>query len=196
MTNEKTEVAQPAGENPPLQAPADATHPMAPADNARPVTEESTPHISMFRDQRILSQCEALGLPLLKAVQLAFITDSEDPYALPRVLDLDFSTYQPVQHRRPKRWLWMAAQTSSVSYHGILTEALLLDILLGGHVPDNFSAHIAHFLDEAPVSIVVMAVAEAAQRSNESIHEIWCNVAQLALRYSDHRRALWTNIQA
>lgn len=86
----------------------------------------------------------------------------------------------------------MAAQTSSTSYRGTLTEDVLLEILKGGAVPDEFGPHVGHLLDEAPIQIVVMAVTEAAHRSGMPIEEIWRNVAQLARRHSDCRRDLWT----
>jgi hypothetical protein len=142
--------------------------------------------------QKILDRCEMLGLSLEKAVQLAVASDPADPNALLRLLDLDFSTCEPTLHRRPKRWLWMAARNSSVSYRGTLTEEALLDILTGGDVPGDFQAHIGHFLDETPVDMVVMAVAEAAQRSGVFAYEIWHNVTKLALRHSGYRRALWS----
>lgn len=68
------------------------------------------------------------------------------------------------QHRRPKRWLWVAAQTSSVSYRSSLTEEALIDIQTSGDEPGEFFVHIGHLFDEAPLGLVVMAVSEAAQR--------------------------------
>jgi hypothetical protein len=118
--------------------------------------------------------------------------DPADPNALLRMLDLDFETYEPVQRSRPQRSLWMAAQTSSVSYRGTLTGEMLLELLTGGKVPAGFAAHLGHFLDEVPVDMVVMAVAEAAQRSGTPIQTVWRNVAALALQHSGYRRALWT----
>lgn len=51
------------------------------------------------RDQKILDRCTTLGLPLLKAIKLAVASDATDLYALLRVIDLDFSTYN--MGRRP-----------------------------------------------------------------------------------------------
>ncbi len=85
----------------------------------------------------------------------------------------------------------MAAQTSSVSYRGTLTEDALLEILTTGTVPADFEAHVGHFLDEAPIDYVVFSVAEAAQKSQTSIQLVWDTVAQLANRYSDRRQSLW-----
>jgi hypothetical protein len=143
-------------------------------------------------DRKILARCEALGLPLLKAIQLAVASDPADPYALLRLLDLDFETWEPVRRSRRQRSLWMAARTSSVSYRGTLTEEMLLDLLTGGKVPAGFAAHVGHFLDEAPVGMVVMAVAEAAQRSGTPIQTVWRNLAALAFQHSCYRCALWT----
>jgi hypothetical protein len=142
-------------------------------------------------DRRILDQCAMLGLSLLQAVQLANAADPCDPQSLLRVLNLDFSTYEPMPHRSRKPWLRMAAQTSSVSYRGTLTEDTLLEILTTGIVPADFKAHVGHFLDEAPIDYVVFSVAEVAQKNQTSIQLIWDIVAQLANRYSEHRQSLW-----
>jgi hypothetical protein len=144
-------------------------------------------------DRRILDRCAVLGLSLLQAVQLAKAADPHDPQSLLRVLDLDFSTYEPMPHRSPKHWLRMAAQTSSVSYRDTLTEGALLEILTTGIVPAGFEAHVGHFLDEAPVGLVVFSVAEVAQKNQTSIKVVWDIVAQLANRYSDYRQPLWAS---
>ncbi|AMM18813.1 hypothetical protein AX768_31735 (plasmid) [Burkholderia sp. PAMC 28687] len=151
-------------------------------------TETASEANPYFLDRSI-----ALDLELVRAVQLSITNDSKDPNALLRLLDLDFATFEPMQrHLQPKRWLWMAAQTSSGNYRGALTEETLLSILTSGNVPDDFVVHIGHFLDEAPIQWVVMAVVEAAQRNGMSIRNVWGNVTVLALRYSHYRRGLWT----
>jgi hypothetical protein len=144
-------------------------------------------------DRRILDQCAALGLSLLQAVQLANAADPHDPQSLLRVLNLDFSTYEPMPHRSRKHWLRIAAQTSSVSYRGTLTEDALLEILTTGIVPVDFEAHIGHFLDEAPIDYVVFSLAEVAQNNQTAIQGVWNTVAQLANRYSDRRQSLWAS---
>jgi hypothetical protein len=142
-------------------------------------------------DRRILDQCAALGLSLLQAVQLANAADPRDPQSLLRVLNLDFSTYEPTPQRSRKHWLRIAAQTSSVSYRGTLTEDTLFEILTTGIVPAGFEAHVGHFLDEAPLDYVVFSIAEVAQKNQTSIQLVWDIVAQLANRYSEHRQSLW-----
>lgn len=106
------------------------------------------------------------------------------------VLGLSFDTLSLAARQR-KRGLWMAAKTSSVSYNGELTEDMLEQTLATGCVPTGYEAHIGHLLDEAPVSLVVMAVEEAATRKQKTPNDIWRNVAMLAKHYADSRRAVW-----
>jgi transcriptional regulator with XRE-family HTH domain len=106
------------------------------------------------------------------------------------VLGLDFDL-PTLAARNRKRGLWMAAQTSSVSYRGELSEDMLESALATGTVPPGFEAHIGHLLDEAPVEYVVMAVEEAACREHVPPTTIWSHVAELARAFSDDRKALW-----
>ncbi len=120
----------------------------------------------------IAVRCAALGLARPQA-----LADAEPfPSGLVHVLGLDRDTLAPLP---AKRWLWMAAQTSSVSYRGVLTPEVLLAVLVGGDVPDEYRAHVTHFLDEAPMQLVVMAIEQAAQQSGVPIAFIWRSVAQL-----------------
>lgn len=93
--------------------------------------------------------------------------------------------------RRKKRGLWMAAKTASVSYARELGVEALELALASGDVPPSFAPHLAHLLDEAPVSTVVMAVEEAAAHTHLPPREVWRNVAKLAKSLSVHRQALW-----
>ena len=106
------------------------------------------------------------------------------------VLGLSFDNIS-LDARKKKRGLWMAAKTSSVSYIGDLTENMLRQILATGETPIGYEAHIGHLLDEAPVSIVVMAVEETARQEHRPPADIWLNVAKLAKRHSDERKELW-----
>jgi hypothetical protein len=122
----------------------------------------------------IAGRCAALGLTRPQAQALA----DADPFPsdLMHVLALNRNTLAPFSSRR---WLWMAAQTSSVSYTSLLTPEVLLSVLVSGDVPDEFHPHIAHFLDEAPMQVVVMAIEQAAQQSGVLIVHVWDRVAQL-----------------
>jgi len=106
------------------------------------------------------------------------------------VLGLSFDKLS-LTARNKKRGLWMAAKTSSISYRDDLTESMLEHALATGQAPEGFEAHIGHFLDEAPIGMVVMAVEEAAQLEHKMPTEIWSNVAALARKYSDDRKELW-----
>lgn len=122
----------------------------------------------------IAVRCAALGLARPQAQALA--NAEPFPSDLVHVLALDRDTLAPLPTRR---WMWMAAQTSSVSYRGVLTPDVLLAVLVNGDVPDEFRAHMTHFLDEAPMQLVVMAIEQAAQQSGVPIARIWRSVAQL-----------------
>jgi len=114
-------------------------------------------------DTVIRTRCAALGRSFDQAQRIALA--SSDP--LPWALGLDSVTLAVL---RPRRWLWMAAQTSNVSYRGILTPEVLLTILTTGEVPPEFVAHVVHFLEEVPIQIVVMAVEQAAQQKRRADH--------------------------
>ena len=58
--------------------------------------------------------------------------------------------------------LQLAAQTASTSYKTVLTASILKKILRTGQAPKQFEAHIMTLLDEAPESIVLGAVKQAA----------------------------------
>ncbi|AME28767.1 hypothetical protein [Burkholderia sp. PAMC 26561] len=108
-----------------------------------------------------------------------------------RVLGLDFITYELLAGHKQGDGLQMAAVSCNVSYRGSLTKDDLLMILTTGVVPTKFFAHIGHFLDEVSAAVVVRSVEEAAQKSQMPAHQIWKNIAQLALRHSDYRKPLW-----
>lgn len=93
--------------------------------------------------------------------------------------------------RRKKRGLWMAAKNASVSYVRELEPEALGKVLASGEVPAPFVPHLAHLLDEAPVSMVVMAVEEAASKAHVPPRKVWRNVAKLAKSLSVHRQDLW-----
>lgn len=94
--------------------------------------------------------------------------------------------------RLKKRGLWMAAKTASVSYANEIGPEMLGQALAGGDVPPPFIAHVAHLLDEAPMSIIVMAVEEAASRERVPPRAVWRNVEKLAKSLSVHRQGLST----
>ncbi|MBI1889429.1 MAG: helix-turn-helix domain-containing protein [Burkholderiales bacterium] len=93
--------------------------------------------------------------------------------------------------REKKPGLWMAANTSSVSYKHKLSEEMLRKALATGQIPVGCEATIAHFIDETPIPIVVMAVEETAQLERMPPSAIWSHVAHLADQLGATRRELW-----
>lgn len=106
------------------------------------------------------------------------------------VLGLDMRE-PTTQTRQRKRGLWMAAKHASVSYEQELAPETLAEILATGELPAIYAPHLAHLLDEAPVSMIVMAVEEAAAKRHVPARKVWRNVAKLARTLSAHRLELW-----
>jgi len=121
-----------------------------------------------------------------QARRLASMLSATDPRALARALGLDTTTLQPLKVRR---WLWMAAQSSSVSYRGTLREDELEDILITGNVPVGREAHVGHFVNESPIQVVGMAIELVALRQRIPIGEVWAVFGQLLRKYGYQRQA-------
>lgn len=130
----------------------------------------------------ITARCDTLGLSLAQVERLAGTDHSLQDIAY--ILGLDVYSLTPL---KPRRWLWMAAQTCSVSYREPLTPEGLLAVLTTGTLPPRDVSTFLHFLNEAPLSIVVMAIEQAAQQSRVPIAQIWRNVDQIAAAWSSIR---------
>lgn len=133
-------------------------------------------------NEAIAARCTSLGLSLTQVRRLAGVDHSLADLAF--VLGLDPLTMKPLKQRR---WLWMAAQTCSVSYQKPLTPDGLLEILTTGELPPADSATFLHFLDEAPLTVVVMAIEQASQLSSVPIERIWHHVDKIAAAWSSTR---------
>lgn len=107
------------------------------------------------------------------------------------VLGLSFDSPTAAGRQR-KKGLWMAAKSSSVSYRTELTCDDLQKALTAGKILPGFEANLLHFLDEAPIQLVVMAVEEAAQQASVKPQKIWKNIAKLAKVLGANRNELWT----
>jgi len=90
--------------------------------------------------------------------------------------------------RSEKNGLWMAAKSASVSYRHELDPATLARMLTTGQMPEQYVAHMAHLFDEAPISVIVMAVEEAAQQNHVPPKKVWRNVSALAKRLNSSRK--------
>ncbi|MED5617167.1 hypothetical protein [Janthinobacterium sp. P210005] len=132
----------------------------------------------------IAERCSTLGLTISQAHFMAHAGEGFGPLDLPHVLGLNAVTMVPL---KPRKWLWMAAQTCSVSYRKILTPETLLNILTTGDVPEENISNIVHFLQEAPVQNVVMAVDQAAQQSGLPPELLWRNLEMIATLWQCHR---------
>ena len=106
------------------------------------------------------------------------------------VLGLD-APAPTTESRRKKHGLRMAARNANVSYARELQPDALARMLVSGDVPAPYAPHLTHLLDEAPLSMVVMAVEEAAAEAHVPPRKVWRNVARLAKSLSAHRKEMW-----
>lgn len=83
--------------------------------------------------------------------------------------------------------LKMAARTISTSYRDVMTPDLLAEILKSGNVPAQFHAHLMALLDEAPVPVVVNAVAEVAENPKAG-QQIMKNLSKWSREWKTHRQ--------
>lgn len=130
----------------------------------------------------IIERCAQLGLSIDQVKRLA--GEDHTLRDLAFMLALNPDTLAPV---RPKCWLWMAAQTCSVSYRHELTPERLQTALVSGVVEPADETTFHHFLDEAPLSVVFMAGQQAAQQSGVSPAQIWSNIDRMAAARSSVR---------
>lgn len=74
---------------------------------------------------------------------------------------------------KPKRALLMASRTASVSYKTSMDPRALARALSDGEMPAAMTAHVATLLDEAPLSIIVGAIEEAAAQEHVPPKRMW-----------------------
>jgi DNA-binding XRE family transcriptional regulator len=104
------------------------------------------------------------------------------------LLELVGLTFEAHARATPHRGLLMASRTASVSYKTQLDAGQLAKALATGEVPPGLLPHVATFLDEAPLLLVVSAVEEAAKRGRVPPKRIWQHVARWASEVNSPRR--------
>ncbi len=155
---------------------------------------------SVIRERRValgltqarLAQLSGLSRPTLVGLEAGTLSDLgfNRLARVTSILGLDFSA-PTLAAREKKRGLWMAAKTASVSYADEIKPDQLGHALARGDVPAQYVAHLVHLLDEAPLSMIVMAIEEAAQREQVSPRTVWKNVGKLAKTLEVHRQEVW-----
>jgi transcriptional regulator with XRE-family HTH domain len=103
------------------------------------------------------------------------------------VLNILGISMEATDKKAHKHALKLAAQTASTSYKAVLTPHLLKKILQTGEAPKQFEAHIMTLLDEAPISIVLGAVKEAAA-PNVPAQKIMKHVSKWAKEWQTNRK--------
>ncbi|WP_343725875.1 helix-turn-helix transcriptional regulator [Herbaspirillum huttiense] len=105
------------------------------------------------------------------------------------ILGLSFGELSTID-REKKRGLWMAAQNSNVTYRSQLSAEELRYILVTGNVPNEKKSNVLHFFEEGPLTLIVMAVEEAASTPGER-RKVWKNIRKLAKFLDAEREDLW-----
>jgi len=102
--------------------------------------------------------------------------------ALLELVGLRLEATSRASSRAPARRhaLLMASRTASVSYKTPLEPGQLAKALASGELPTALLPHVATLLDEAPLSLVVSAVEEAAERSHVPAKRIWRHLTRWA----------------
>jgi hypothetical protein len=107
------------------------------------------------------------------------------------LLELVGLTFEAHARATPHRGLLMASRTASVSYKTQLDAGQLAKALATGEVPPGLLPHVATFLDEAQLPLVVSAVEEAAKRGRVPPKRIWQHVVRWASEIDSPRR-VWS----
>jgi transcriptional regulator with XRE-family HTH domain len=87
--------------------------------------------------------------------------------------------------------LRLASRTASVSYRTPIRTHQLAEALTTGQIPPDLIAHVSTFLDEAPLSLIVSAVEEAAESRGVPPKRIWQHLTHWAHELRSPRAA-WT----
>jgi len=144
--------------------------------------------LARVQQQAIEARSSALQLSVAQAAYLANACAADDPLSVLRVLGLDVSTLQTLP---PRPWADMAARTCSVSYRGRLPTDVLRAMLLRGETWDPWCPHLAYLLDEAPLSLLVLALEETSRYHDVPIKCLWRNLARLVVSCQSRRLADW-----
>lgn len=140
----------------------------------------------------IIDRCSAVALPLHIVAKLAADSGDSTQKGICWVLGLDSRIFSILRQRD---WIKMAGQTCSVSYREILTSEALVKILTSAEVPERLISNMFHFVDEAPLQIVVMAAEQTSQLTGVPLATIWKSLEAFAVRYGA-RRHTWTDSTA
>jgi transcriptional regulator with XRE-family HTH domain len=106
---------------------------------------------------------------------------------LANLMDFEANPRKPTSRHA----LRMASRSASVSYRTPIGTHQLADALTTGELPPDLIAHVSTFLDEAPLSLVVSAVEEAARSRGVPPKRIWKHLTHWAHELRSPRAA-WT----
>lgn len=144
--------------------------------------------IALGLSQDRLAKLCSLSRPTIHHLEAGTLNDlgAAKLFALVSLLGLNVTIQE---HENKQDALEMASKTASVSYKSNLKSTDLSHALAYGDVPDNIYPHIASFLDEAPLDLIIAAVEEAAHLNQVSPKAIWVNIYTWVSEMNSPRRA-------
>ena len=145
--------------------------------------------IALGLSRERLARFSGLSRATIKQLESGTLADL-DVIKLAHLMDLVGLRLQASACRATRRSaLWMASRMASVSYRTPIGSHQLAKALATGELPADLVAHVSTFLDEAPLSLVVSAVEEAAQSWRVTPRRIWRHLARWAHEFRSPRPA-------
>ena len=83
--------------------------------------------------------------------------------------------------------LRVAARTASVSYRDVLLASALEESLVSGNLPEQYRAHLASLINEAPAPLLVRMVDAVAKHRHVKPKSIWKNLSLWSQEFQSTR---------
>ena len=139
--------------------------------------------------QQRLAQLAGLSRTTINLLEMGRLTD----LGIAKVNDLmdlvGLTLHAEFDERPQPNALLMASRSASVSYKEILTPDELLTALTTGTIPSGRDAHVASWLDEASLKLVVSSVELASKKTAVPPKQIWKHVNAWAREFHSPRQA-------
>ena len=139
--------------------------------------------------QQRLAQLAGLSRTTINLLEMGRLTD----LGIAKVSDLmdlvGLTLHAGFDERSQPNALLMASRSASVSYKEILTPEELLAALSTGKIPSGRNAHVASWLDEAPLKVVVSSVELASKKTAVPPKQVWKHVSAWAREFNSPRHA-------
>ena len=139
--------------------------------------------------QQRLAQLAGLSRTTINLLEMGRLTDLGIT-KVSDLMDLLGLTLRAEVHEHPHpNALLMASRSASISYRETLTPEELLVALSTGKIPSGREAHVATWLDEVPLNLVVSSVELVSKKTSVPPKQIWKYVNHWASEFHSPRQA-------